>query len=122
MEHHDSDHAGASHGTYKSYIIGFVISIILTLIPFALVMQGSLPKSSILFWISFAALVQIVVQLWFFLHLNTSSEQRWNLLAFALTVLITILLVGGSLWIMHNLEIRMMDMDHGQPAHELHQH
>jgi len=118
MEHKDSGRAGASHGSHKSYIIGFVISIILTLIAFVLVMNGSLPKSSILFWISVAALVQIFVQLLFFLHLNTSSEQRWNLLAFALTVLITILLVGGTLWIMHNLNERVMD--HGKPAHELH--
>src|ERR1035437_680125 len=112
MEH--SDHAGASHGSYRSYLIGFAISIILTLISFGLVMNGTLPKASILFYISAAALVQIFVQLSFFLHLDTSSEQRWNLLALVLTVLITLLLVGGSLWIMYNLESRMAK--HAQPA------
>ena len=109
-----SDQAGASHGSYRSYLIGFALSIILTLISFGLVMTGALPKASILFCISAAALAQIFVQLSFFLHLNASSEQHWNLLALALTVLVTLLLVGGSLWIMYNLEVRMMD--HVQPA------
>lgn len=108
-----SDQAGASHGSYRSYLVGFGISVILTLISFGLVMNGTLPKALILVCISVAALVQIFVQLSFFLHLNASSEQRWNLLALALTVLVTLLLVGGSLWIMHNLEVRM---DHVQPA------
>ena len=112
MEH--SDHAGASHGSYRSYLIGFVLSLILTLISFGMVMNGTLPKALLLLCICAAALVQIAVQLSFFLHLDASSEQRWNLLALVLTVLITLLLVGGSLWIMYNLESRMAD--HAQPA------
>jgi len=109
-----SEQAGASHGSYRSYLIGFALSIILTLISFGLVMNGTLPKALILVCISAAALLQIFVQLAFFLHLSAASEQRWNLAALALTVLVTLLLVGGSLWIMYNLEVRMMD--HVPPA------
>lgn len=122
MDAHACNSTGAAHGSCKSYLIGFALSIVLTLIPFLLVMHGTLPKATILLLISVAALVQILVQLVIFLHLDTSSSQRWNLLAFALTALITLLLVGGSLWIMHNLNERMMDDDHVQSANLLHEH
>ena len=108
--HHDA--AGASHASVKSYLIGFVLSVILTVIPFALVMQGTWSKSALLIGISLAALVQLVVQLYFFLHLDSSPGQRWNLLSLVLTAIIVILLVGGSLWIMYNLNVRMMDHGH----------
>ncbi|MGP2730313.1 cytochrome o ubiquinol oxidase subunit IV, partial [Serratia marcescens] len=37
---HETSHGGASHGSVKSYLIGFILSIILTVIPFAMVMNG----------------------------------------------------------------------------------
>jgi cytochrome o ubiquinol oxidase operon protein cyoD len=52
--------------------------------------------------------VQIVVHLIFFLHMNTSSEQRWNVMAFAFTVLTAIIVIGGTLWVMHNVSMHMM--------------
>jgi cytochrome o ubiquinol oxidase operon protein cyoD len=54
------------------------------------------------------ALVQIVVHLIFFLHLNTSSEQRWNVMAFAFTLLTAVIVIGGTLWVMHNVSMHMM--------------
>ncbi len=55
-----------------------------------------------------AAIAQILVHLHYFLHLDFSSEARWNLLALIFAVLIMVLFVVGSLWIMHNLNYRMM--------------
>lgn len=109
QEHAHADVSGASHGTLKSYLTGFILSIILTVIPFGLVMSGSLPSSYILVGIFLAAIVQILVHMHYFLHLDTSSEQRWNVMAMAYTVLIIATLVGGSIWIMYNTHIRMMD-------------
>ena len=110
MEHHThADTSGASHGTLKSYATGFILSIILTVIPFGLVMSGALPRSFVLVGIFLAAVVQILVHMHYFLHLDTSSEQRWNVMAMAYTVLIIATLVGGSIWIMYNTHIRMMD-------------
>ena len=102
------DSTGASRGSLKSYLTGFVLSLILTAIPFALVMSGALSSTAILAGIFSAGIVQILVHLHYFLHLDTSSAARWNMLAMIFTLLIMILFVGGSIWIMYDLNYRMM--------------
>jgi cytochrome o ubiquinol oxidase operon protein cyoD len=101
------DSTGASRGTFKSYATGFILSIILTVVPFALVMSGSLSGSAILSGIFAAAVVQILVHLHYFLHLDASSAMRWNVLALLLTLLIMTLFVWGTLWIMGHLNYRL---------------
>ena len=102
------DSTGASRGTFKSYATGFILSIILTVVPFALVMSGSLSGSALLSGIFAAAVVQILVHLHYFLHLDASSAMRWNVLALLLTLLIMTLFVWGTLWIMSHLNYRVM--------------
>jgi cytochrome o ubiquinol oxidase subunit IV len=97
-----------SHGDGKSYAIGFVLSLVLTAVPFALVMTGALPRSTVLPGILVLAVLQILVHLVFFLHMNTRSEGGWNVLALGLTVLITVIVVVGSIWIMQHLDHNMM--------------
>lgn len=99
---------GASTGSLKSYLTGFILAIALTLISFALVMSGVASPGATLAGIVGAAVVQILVHLHYFLHLDTSSEARWNLMAALFTLIILALFVGGSLWIMYNLNYRMM--------------
>ncbi|XBS70829.1 cytochrome o ubiquinol oxidase subunit IV [Acerihabitans sp. KWT182] len=101
-------HGGASHGSLKSYLTGFVLSIILTVIPFAMVMNGSAAKSTLVAVLVICAVVQILVHLIYFLHLDSSSEQRWNVVAFVFAVLIIAILVVGSLWIMWYLNYNLM--------------
>ena len=62
---HDSHDAG--HGSYKSYAIGFILSVILTVIPFGLVMYPSLPKSLTLWIVLAFAVIQVLVHLVYFL-------------------------------------------------------
>ena len=102
------DSTGASMGSFKSYTTGLILAIALTAIPFGLVMSGVLSRSATLFCISGAAVVQILVHLHYFLHLDTSSAMRWNILALLFTLLIMVLFVGGTIWIMYNLNYRMM--------------
>ncbi len=102
------DSIGVSRGSLKSYLTGFVLSLILTAIPFALVMRGALSPAATLAAIFCAGLVQILVHLHYFLHLDTSSSARWNVLAMIFTLLIMALFVGGTLWIMYTLNYRMM--------------
>ena len=102
------DSIGASRGSLKSYLTGFVLSLILTAMPFAVVMSGTVSAAAALAGIFSAGLVQILVHLHYFLHLDTSSEERWNVLAMIFTLLIMVLFVGGTLWIMFNLNYRMM--------------
>lgn len=110
MTHHNEIDAvhGNSHGTLKSYIIGFILSIILTIIPFTIVAQGMLVGVPLFVTIAILALAQLFVQLVFFLHLSTSSETRWNLLAFIFTAIVVAILVAGSLWIIINLNFNMV--------------
>jgi cytochrome o ubiquinol oxidase subunit IV len=102
------DSTGASRGSVKSYLTGFVLSLILTAIPFAMVMSGTFSSSVTVAGIFSAGIVQILVHLHYFLHLDTSSEARWNLLALMFTLAIMVLFVGGTIWIMYNLYYRMM--------------
>jgi cytochrome o ubiquinol oxidase subunit IV len=99
---------GADRGSLKSYLTGFVLSLILTAIPFALVMSGGFSSKAMLAGLLCAGIVQILVHLHYFLHLGASSEASWNVLAMIFTLLIMILFVGGSIWIMSDLNYRMM--------------
>ena len=56
------------------------------------------------------ALVQLVVQLIFFLHLLNESKPRWNLIFFISTIGIILIVVVGSVWIMNHLNYNMMPM------------
>jgi cytochrome o ubiquinol oxidase operon protein cyoD len=111
MDHSDHSHlthSGESHGSIGSYATGFILSVILTVAAFGLVINGTLTGENALLAIAGLALVQIVVHLVFFLHMNTSSAQRWNVMAFGFTVLTAVILIVGSLWIMHNVSMHMM--------------
>ncbi|MET1025657.1 MAG: cytochrome o ubiquinol oxidase subunit IV [Dongiaceae bacterium] len=103
-----ANHHDGAHGSVKSYVVGFILAVILTVIPFYLTMTGVLSGSTTLVVIVAMALIQIVVHLVFFLHMNGSSEQSWNTLAFLFTVLIVGILVVGSIWIMYHLNANMM--------------
>ncbi len=100
---------GASHGSVRSYLIGFVLSVVLTAAAFGLIMvPNALPYDAVLLAIALLAAVQIFVHLVCFLHMNTHSEQRWNVTAFAFAVLTLAILITGSLWIMHNISTHMI--------------
>ena len=102
------------HGSFRDYVIGFVLSIILTAIPFWLVMSEALGDKQVtaLVVMAFAA-VQIVVHMIYFLHLNTSSEGGWTMMALIFTIVMVVIAMTGSLWVMHHLNINMM------PAHQM---
>ncbi|MCP1421042.1 MULTISPECIES: cytochrome o ubiquinol oxidase subunit IV [Pseudomonas] len=103
-----SHHDDAGHGSYKSYAIGFILSVILTVIPFGLVMYPTLPKSITLLIVLAFAIVQVLVHLVYFLHLDRSAAQRNNVIAFVFAAIVIVLLVGLSLWIMFSIHTYMM--------------
>lgn len=105
---HDHNSAGASHGNTKQYTIGFILSFILTVIPFGMVMAGGFGRGIVMAVIAITAVAQVLVQLVYFLHMNSSSEQRWNVIAFIYTVLCIAVLLVGSVWIMNYLHYNMM--------------
>ncbi|WBH17230.1 cytochrome o ubiquinol oxidase subunit IV [Sphingomonas radiodurans] len=102
---------GHGHGSRRGYVIGFLLSAVLTAIPFWLVMSGVLADRQITAILVIAlALVQIVVHTYFFLHVNPRAEGGWTLMALIFTVVIVTIVIAGSLWIMYHLNNNMMPM------------
>ena len=96
------------HGSKRSYLVGFILSLILTAIPFWLVMTGSLTPGATAFAIIMAAVVQILVHTVCFLHVNTKAEGGWTLIAYVFTAVLLFIVIAGSLWIMYHLNTNMM--------------
>ena len=109
--HHD-DH-GSSHGSLRSYLTGFALSVILTAIPFWLVMSGAIGnKTATAIVVMIFAAVQIVVHMIYFLHMNTRAEEGWTMMALIFTVIMVAIALSGSLWVMYHLNVNMMPGSH----------
>ncbi|GAB4221873.1 MAG: cytochrome o ubiquinol oxidase subunit IV [Francisella sp.] len=107
-EHLYDQDTGAAYGTYKSYIQGFVLSIVITTIAFALVGFKVLSPVALCVAVMVLALAQLFVQLVFFLHLSTDSKARWNLISAIFAAIIVFIIVAGTIWIMFDLYDMMM--------------
>jgi cytochrome o ubiquinol oxidase operon protein cyoD len=117
---HDNAHghghsSEGAHGSRKDYLIGFILSVILTAIPFGLVMSGIIADARITAGIVMVfALVQIVVHMIYFLHMNSKSENGWTLMALIFTIIVLTICLAGSLWVMYHMNTNMMpSMDAG---------
>lgn len=96
------------HGTVKSYAIGFISSILMTLISFFLVWTKLLTGPILIFTITGLALTQAIFQLLFFLHVGQEAKPRWETVVFFFMVLVLVIIAFGSLWIMYDLNDRVM--------------
>ncbi|KSB88882.1 cytochrome o ubiquinol oxidase subunit IV [Caulobacter vibrioides] len=108
--HDDHEHGeGGAHGTLKDYVIGFVLAVILTAIPFWLVMADVLPSHQMTaVAVMGLAAIQVIVHMIYFLHMNSRSEGGWTMLALVFTLIVVVITLAGSLWVMHNLDTHMM--------------
>ncbi|MGB8713979.1 MAG: cytochrome o ubiquinol oxidase subunit IV [Onishia taeanensis] len=97
-----------SHGSVKSYVTGLILSIVLTVIPFGVVMSGDFSPLAMVGVITVTAVLQVLVQLVLFMHMSAKTDEGWNLTSFVFAVAILVLVIGGSLWIMHHLNLNMM--------------
>jgi cytochrome o ubiquinol oxidase operon protein cyoD len=95
-------------GTLTSYVTGFGLSVLLTLVAYLFVTHHIFSGWTLFAAIVGLALVQFAVQLVCFLHLGRETKPRWKSLAFSFMILIVAILVLGSLWIMTNLNYHMM--------------
>ena len=119
--HHDDDHLHA-HGSFKDYTIGFILSVILTAIPFWLVMTHQLAPGTTKFVILGFAAVQVVVHMVYFLHMNSKSEGGWNMMALILTAILLFIVLTGSVWVMYHMNANMMPNmgNDGSSVHGMH--
>lgn len=105
-EHHDN---GIAHSTLRGYMTGFVLSVILTAIPFWLVMDGVFETTGTTALVILAfAVAQIFVHMIYFLHMNFRSEGGWTMLALIFTLVLVFITLAGSLWVMYHLNVNMM--------------
>lgn len=104
----------------KSYIVGFLLSIVFTFISYELVLIHINSRHKIFSHIIlipiilFIACLQLFVQLVFFLHLVQERSPRWNALFFISTFMGILLIVIGSIWIMYHLNYNMTPMQMNQ--------
>ncbi|GIP22756.1 cytochrome o ubiquinol oxidase subunit IV [Paenibacillus sp. J22TS3] len=101
MSQHQTGHEHAEgHGSLKSYVLGFIFSIVLTIIPLVIVMNGLLNKTQTVITIMIMAILQLIVQLFFFMHIREGEKPRWNVMTLIVGIIIVFTVVAGSIWIM----------------------
>jgi len=96
-----------SRKTLHSYITGFILSIVLTLVPYILVMDHLMTPIVLVGVILVFAFIQLAVQLIFFLHVKQESKPRLNLTIFILFFCTILVVVIASIWIMQHLNYNM---------------
>jgi cytochrome o ubiquinol oxidase operon protein cyoD len=99
---------GTSPKTLFSYVVGFFLCIILTAIPFLAVYDGAAPIHWLYFIVIVCAILQLIVQTVCFLRLNFNKDGLENSLSFIFVIFVTLILIGGSMWIMWHLNYNMM--------------
>ncbi len=98
----------------KSYVLGFVFAIVLTILAYFIVVNHVLSGGVLIGAIMGLAVVQLLVQLFFFLHFGQEKGSGWKQAAFYFMLIILVILVGGTLWIMYHLNYNMMIMPSDQ--------
>jgi cytochrome o ubiquinol oxidase operon protein cyoD len=107
--HVDEEDHDTLHVTVGGYVTGFVLSVILTAIPFWLVMGKVLPNPTMTtFVILGLAMVQIYVHMVFFLHMTSKAEGGWAWMSLIFTLVLLVITLSGSLWIMYHLKTNTM--------------
>jgi cytochrome o ubiquinol oxidase operon protein cyoD len=111
-DHHDH-HDDGPHSTFSGYMVGFVLSIILTAIPFWLVMAKVIDnRTTAVLVLGAFAVVQILVHMVCFLHMNGKVEGGWTLVSTMFTVVFVAIAIAGTLWVMFHMNTNMM------PSHD----
>ena len=106
-DHHDE--SGGIHATFGGYVTGFVLSVILTAIPFWLVMGKVFPSpTTTTILILGLGMVQIVVHMIYFLHMTSKAENGWSMMSLVFTLILVVITLSGSLWVMYHLKSNMM--------------
>lgn len=112
---HDDAHDDGPHSSFSGYMIGFVLSVVLTAIPFWLVMNDVISnRTTAVLVLGGLAVVQILVHMVYFLHMNGKVEGGWTMLSTIFTVVFVAIAIAGTLWVMFHMNTNMM------PAHEMH--
>lgn len=89
------------------YSVGFLLSLVLTFIPYLLVTRTDIQGWTFVAMLVAFAVAQLMIQVFFFLHLGSEKKPQWNMASFIFTAGVVFILVVGSMWIMANLDYNM---------------
>ena len=107
----------------SDYVKGFILAVILTAIPFWLVMADVIQdRNTIVLVLGGFAIVQIVVHMVYFLHMNGKIQGGWTLLSTIFTAVFLSIAIAGTLWVMFHMNSNMMpehNMPHAPEHHNL---
>ena len=113
-DHHDHD--VGPHSSFSGYMVGFVLSIILTAIPFWLVMNKVIAdRTTAVLVLGAFAVVQILVHMVCFLHMNGKIEGGWTMLTTIFSVIFVAIVISGTLWVMFHMNANMMPGHDAKP-------
>ncbi|SAK52331.1 cytochrome o ubiquinol oxidase [Caballeronia fortuita] len=108
MAHSHSNSSDFPHVTVGGYLVGFVLAVVLTVASFWVATSGAFRGEGTIAALAVLAAVQVIVHVIFFLHVNASKGQRWHAMSFAYTILMSLILIVGTVWVMHNVHTLMM--------------
>ncbi|MDQ7746703.1 cytochrome o ubiquinol oxidase subunit IV [Hydrogenophaga pseudoflava] len=117
-DHADDHQDDGPHSSFSGYMVGFVLSVILTAIPFWLVMAGVVThRPTAVLVLGAFAVAQILVHMVCFLHMNGKVEGGWTLLSTIFTVVFVAIAIAGTLWVMFHMNENMMPAHGGHAVH-----
>lgn len=105
-DHHDHDDLHVSQG---DYVKGFILAVILTVIPFGLVMGNVIQdRTMAVLVLGGLAIVQVIVHMVYFLHMNGKIQGGWTMLSTIFTIVFLAIAIAGTLWVMFHMNANMM--------------
>lgn len=114
--HHHDDHGHPEiempHVSKREYVVGFILAVILTVIPFWLVMARPLDTTITMAIILAFAVAQVVVHMIYFLHMSPKQEDGWTFTTLIFALIVIFIMLAGTLWVMFHLNTNMMPMPH----------
>lgn len=107
--------------TLSSYVIGLILSVILAVATYVIALESRLDEGTMISFLMGLGIIQALVQLHFFLHLGKGASARWNVVVFFFMIVVIAIIIGGTLWIMFNLNERVMPTSQEMDAYMLHE-
>lgn len=94
--------------SYKPQFLGLVLSFLLTVAAYRFVTHHVLSDFLLYLTIFGCGLTQVLIQFVLFFHLGLEDKPHWNTITFLFTLLVITIVVGGTFWIMNNLNYDLM--------------
>ena len=96
-----------SKSASKNTVVGFLLALALTGVPFLAVLYKIGSREMIAAVIAACAVVQILVHLRFFLGIRLRKPAPENLYPLLFAAVLLVIMVGGTLWVIANMSYRM---------------